>query len=300
MYLCLFILKVGIMKKQIPASELPLQNDRAIYHLNLHPEELADNVILVGDPGRVPMISSMFDTVEIRKQNRELITHTGMYKGKRISVISTGMGTDNIDIVVNELDAVANIDLQTRTVKDSRRTLNLVRIGTSGALNPDTECGTFVASSYGFGIDGVLRFYETGNLIREDMVEAFVRHTGWDKTLPYHYCTPASPELLDRIAHDMAKGITVSAPGFFGPQGREVRARLSFPELNRKIETFNYQGSAITNMEMECSAIYGLGNLLGHHVLTVCLIIANRVTGKFMDSYHEKMEDLGRTVIDRL
>ena len=288
------------MSKQIPASELPLQADGAIYHLNLHPEELADNVILVGDPGRVAMISGMFDTVELRKQNRELITHTGTYKGKRISVISTGMGTDNIDIVLNELDAVANIDLATRTVKETHRTLNLVRIGTSGALRPEIECGTFVASEYGLGIDGVLRFYETGDLIREDLVEAFVRHTGWDRTLPYPYFTSASPELLARIAHDMTKGITTSAPGFFGPQGREVRAKLKYPELNGEIETFNYQGNVITNMEMECSAIYGLGNLLGHNPLTVCLIIANRVTGKFLDSYHDRMETLCHTVLDRI
>ena len=258
------------MTKQIPASELPLQGDGAIYHLNLHPEELADNVILVGDPGRVSMISGMFDTVEMCKQNRELITHTGMYKGKRISVISTGMGTDNIDIVITELDALVNIDLKTLTVKEKSHALNLVRIGTSGALNSNIECGSFVASAYGFGIDGMLRFYDTKNILREDVVEAFVRHTGWDRTLPYPYCTPSSPELLARIAHDMTKGITVSAPGFFGPQGREVRAKLKYPDLNQKIETFDYQGNAITNMEMECSAIYGLGNLLGHHPLTVC------------------------------
>lgn len=288
------------MTKQIPASELPLQNDGAIYHLNLHPEELADNVILVGDPGRVSMLSAMFDTVEVRKQNRELITHTGTYKGKRISVISTGMGTDNIDIVLTELDALVNIDLATRTVKESHHTLNLVRIGTSGALRPEIECGTFVASEYGLGIDGVLRFYETGNLIREDLVEAFVRHTGWDSTLPYPYFTPASPELLARIAHDMTKGVTVSAPGFFGPQGREVRIRVKYPELNKKIESFEYQGNVITNMEMECSALYGLGNILGHHPLTICLTIANRVTGQFLDSYHDRMEMLCRTVLDRI
>ena len=288
------------MTKQIPASELPLQNDGAIYHLNLHPEELADNVILVGDPGRVSMLSAMFDTVEVRKQNRELITHTGTYKEKRISVISTGMGTDNIDIVLTELDAVANIDLATRTLKETHRALNLVRIGTSGALRPDIECGTFVASEYGLGIDGVLRFYDTGNIIREEMVEAFVRHTGWDKTLPYPYCSPASPELLERIGHDMTKGVTVSAPGFFGPQGRQVRAQLKYPELNEKIETFEYQGHVITNMEMECSALYGLGNILGHHPLTICLIIANRVTGQFLDSYHDRMEMLCRTVLDRI
>lgn len=288
------------MKKTIPASELPLQSDGAIYHLNLHPEELADNVVLVGDPGRVAMISGMFDTVEVRKQNRELITHTGTYKGKRISVISTGMGPDNIDIVLNELDAVANIDLATRTLRDGHRALNLVRIGTSGSLNPDIECGGFVASAFGLGIDGVLHYYDTEDLIREDLVEAFVQHTGWSSRLPYPYCMPASPVLLDRVAFDMAKGITISAPGFFGPQGREVRAKLKYPELNRKIETFDFQGNKVTNMEMECSAIYGLGSLLGHHPLTVCLIIANRVTGKFLDSYHDRMEELCHTVLERI
>ena len=288
------------MNKQIPASELPLQSDGAIYHLNLHPEELADNVILVGDPGRVSMISGMFDTVEVKKQNRELITHTGTFKGKRISVISTGMGTDNIDIVLTELDAVANIDLPTRTIKEEHRSLNLVRIGSSGALNPNIECGSFIASEFGFGIDGMLRYYDTRDLIREDLVEAFIRHTGWNKHLPYPYCTAGSPALLERIAHDMQKGITVSAPGFFGPQGREVRAKLMYPELNSLIETFEYQGNTITNMEMECSALYGLGNLLGHHPLTVCLIIANRVTGKFLDSYHDRMEMLCRTVLERI
>jgi len=288
------------MTKRIPASELPLQGDGAIYHLNLHPEELADNVILVGDPGRVSMISGMFDTVEVCKQNRELITHTGMYKGKRISVISTGMGTDNIDIVLTELDALVNVDLKTLTVKEENHALNLVRIGTSGALNSNIECGSFVASAYGLGIDGMLRFYDTQNILREDVVEAFVRHTGWDSTLPYPYCTPSSPELLARIAHDMTKGITISAPGFFGPQGREVRAKLKYPALNQKIETFEYQGTAITNMEMECSAIYGLGNLLGHHPLTVCLIIANRVTGDFLDCYHDKMEELCVQVLERI
>ena len=288
------------MNKQIPASELPLQADGAIYHLNLHPEELADNVILVGDPGRVSMISAMLDTVEVRKQNRELITHTGTFHGKRVSVISTGMGTDNIDIVLTELDALANVDLSTRTVKEEHRALNLVRIGTSGALNPSIECGSFLASAFGLGIDGMLRFYDTHDLIREDLVEAFVRHTGWDNVLPYPYCTPCSPVLLERIAHDMKQGITVSAPGFFGPQGREVRAKLKYPELNGRIETFEYQGNAITNMEMECSALYGLGSLLGHHPLTVCLIIANRVTGKFLDSYHDRMEQLCHTVVERI
>ena len=297
MYVC-NLFKTTTMK--IAASELPQQKDGAIYHLNLHSDELADNIILVGDPGRVQMISNMFDTIEVKKTNRELITHTGLYKGKRISAISTGMGTDNIDIVLNELDAVANIDLATREVKDEHRTLNMVRIGTSGGLQPDIECGTFLASAFGLGIDGVLRFYDSGDWIDERMMEAFVAHTGWSPLLPRPYCTPASQALLDRIGYDMRQGITVSAPGFFGPQGRQVRAPLAFPELNQKIESFQYNGKSITNMEMECSAIYGLGNVLGHNALTVCLIIANRVTGRFLDDYHDKMETLIRTVLDRI
>lgn len=284
---------------KIPASELPRQNDGAIYHLNLHADELADNIILVGDPGRVSMISNMLDTIELKKQNRELITHTGTYKGKRISVISTGMGTDNIDIVLNELDALANVDLETMEIKETHRTLNMVRIGTSGALQPDIECGSFVASALGFGIDGVLQFYNHGDWCDEALVDQFIECTHWHPRLPHPYCTPASPELLQRIGHDMYQGITVSAPGFFGPQGRQVRAPLAFPELNRAIESFQYEGKTITNMEMECSAIYGLGNLLGHNPLTVCLIIANRVTCKFLDSYHDKMEQLCHTVLER-
>lgn len=284
---------------KIPASELPQQNDGAIYHLNLHANELADNILLVGDPGRVSMIASLFDTIEVEKQNRELLTTTGTYKGKRISVISTGMGTDNIDIVLNELDAVANIDLSTREVKSEHRTLNMVRIGTSGALQADIECGSFVASAHGVGIDGVLQFYNYGNINEEDFVDAFMQHTGWNARLPHPYCTPASTELLRRIAFDMIPGVTISAPGFFGPQGRQLRAPLMYPDLNQKIESFRYQDRRITNMEMECSAIYGLGNLLGHNPLTVCLIIANRVTGKFLDNYHDRMLQLCQTVLDR-
>lgn len=283
----------------IPASELPLQSDGAIYHLNLHPEELADNIILVGDPGRVQVFSKLFDTIEVKKMNRELITHTGTYKGKRVSVIATGMGTDNIDIVLNELDAVANIDLKTREVKAEHRTLNLVRVGTSGALNAEIQCGEFVASQFGLGIDGVLQYYDYQNIEETDLVRKFMEFTNWPQNLPQPYCTPANPELLERIAVDMRKGITVSAPGFFGPQGRQIRASIKYPELNRKIEQFAYGNVNVTNMEMECSAIYGLGNLLGHRSLTVCLIIANRVTGQFMDNYHARMQELCQTVMER-
>lgn len=284
---------------KIPASELPLQSDGAIYHMNLHPDELADNVILVGDPGRVPMFSALLDSIEIKKQNRELVTHTGMYKGKRVSILSTGMGTDNIDIVLNELDAVANIDLKTREVKSEHRTLNLVRVGTSGAFQPDIEVGSFVASSEGLGIDGVLQFYDHGNWSDEKLVDSFIQQVDWNERLPRPYCTPASPELLNRVGAGLKHGITVSAPGFFGPQGRQVRAKVMFPEVVNNMEKFNYQGRRITNMEMECSAIYGLSNILGHNALTICLIIANRVTHDFLDSYHDKILELGKLVLDR-
>lgn len=284
---------------KIPASELPLQSDGAIYHMNLHPDELADNVILVGDPGRVPMFSALLDSIEVKKQNRELVTHTGMYKGKHVSILSTGMGTDNIDIVLNELDAVANIDLKTREVKSEHRTLNLVRVGTSGAFQPDIEVGSFVASSEGLGIDGVLQFYDHGNWSDEKLVDSFIQQVDWNERLPRPYCTPASPELLNRVGAGLKHGITVSAPGFFGPQGRQVRAKVMFPEVVNNMEKFNYQGRRITNMEMECSAIYGLSNVLGHNALTICLIIANRVTHDFLDSYHDKILELGKLVLDR-
>lgn len=288
------------MEKEILPSELPVNADGAIYHLNLHYEDIADNVILVGDPARVELLSSMFDTVELRKKNRELITHTGIYCGKRISVISTGMGTDNIDIVVNELDAVANIDLSTRKPRPEHRKLNIVRIGTSGALQPDVEVGEFVASAWGLGIDGVMQYYDYNHLSNEAFVKAFVEHTGWNERLSYPYCIPASQKLLSKIAFDMRQGVTASAPGFYGPQGREVRAKLMFPDLIRKIESFQYEELRITNMEMECSAIFGLGTMLGHEPLTVCLIIANRLTGNFLNNYQDRMKILCKTVLDRI
>lgn len=290
--------KTSIMK--IQASELPRHKDGAIYHLNLHPEELADNVILVGDPGRVPVVARLFDRVETKKHNRELVTITGYYGDKRISAISTGMGTDNIDIVLTELDALANIDLKSMEVKTEHRALNVVRIGTSGALQPDIACGSFVAASDGLGIDSLLQFYDWGDWSEEDLANAFIKHTGWGKNLSKPYCMPADPQMLQRIAFDMHQGITVSAPGFFGPQGRQLRIPLRYPNLNARMESFSFNGKRITNMEMECSAIYGLGNLLGHHTLTVCLIIANRTTGEFLDTYQDQIETLCKTVLDRI
>ena len=285
---------------KIPPSELPLQPNGAIYHIGIHPENLADKVILVGDPGRVPKISEMFDSVEFTNSHRELVTHTGYYKNKRLSVLSTGMGTDNIDIVMTELDALANVDLQKMEAKLDHKTLTLVRIGTCGAIQEDIPVGSYIASKFGFGFDGLLQFYHHNSQDYEELVKHFVDFTGWGERLPYPYCYPADKTLLDTIAFDMVQGITASAPGFFGPQGRAVRAPLAFPNLNEKIEAFNFNSHRITNLEMECSAIYGLGNLLGHKTLTVCLAIANRVTHQFMKDYSKEMEQLITKVLDRI
>ena len=285
---------------KIKASELPLQPNGAIYHLNLHPEELADIIILVGDPKRVENISSRFDSIEVRRQNRELTAHTGLLKNKPISVISTGMGTDNIDIVLTELDALANIDFKTMEVKQEKRTLKMVRIGTCGILQPDIPIESFIASEYSIGLDGLLHFYKHKNVCDEEMTNAFIAHTEWHEQLPYPYAVPADENLLQQIAHDMHRGITASAPGFYGPQGREVRAMLRFPSLNEKIESFEYNQKKILNLEMESSAIYGLGRLLGHKTLTCCLGIANRITKEFSSDYHRAMDKLIDTVVERI
>jgi uridine phosphorylase len=285
---------------KIPSSELPLQPNGAIYHIGIHPENLSDKIILVGDPGRVETISAKFDKVEFTHSHRELTTHTGYYKGKRISVISTGMGTDNIDIVMTELDALANVDLQKMEAKQEQRTLIIVRLGTCGAIQLDIPVGSFIAAKYGFGFDGLLQFYQHNPVDYEDLVAQFVQFTGWGERLPYPYSYPADPVLLKTIAFDMVQGITASAPGFFGPQGRLVRAPLAFPQMNEKIEAFLYQDKRFTNLEMECSAIYGLGNLLGHRTLTVCLAIANRVTHQFLKEYNQQMDILITTVLDRI
>lgn len=284
---------------KIPASELPKQSSGAIYHLNLFPEDIADNIILVGDPGRVSMISQHFDTIDVKKSNRELYTHTGTKNGKRISAISTGMGPDNVEIVMNELDALVNIDLEKMEVKPEHHSLNLVRVGTSGSLDGRYAPGTIVASEYGFGLDGLLQFYDHEGVDEEDVVNAFIEHTGWGEKLPYPYCVKCSDDLMQRIAVDMVKGMTLTAPGFFAPQGRAVRGPLKFPDMNKKIESFEYKGLRCTNMEMECASLYGLSRVLGHNALTCCVLIANRVTGEFLDDYHDLMNQLVAKVVDR-
>lgn len=285
----------------IAASELIINSDGSIFHLHLLPAEIADNIILVGDQDRVEVVSSFFDTIEVKKQNREFKTHTGYYNGKRISVISTGIGTDNIDIVVNELDALVNIDLKTRKIKDEKKTLNIVRIGTSGSLQTDIEVDTPVISVMGIGFDGLLNYYANRNSICNlDIEQAFLKHMDWNKQLTTPYFVNCSQTLLNKIGFDMRQGLTISAPGFYGPQGRVLRLPIQDADINDKITAFSFNNQHITNYEMECSAIYGLSKLLGHNAVTVCCIIANRLKGQYSKDYKPAVKTLIKTVLDRI
>jgi uridine phosphorylase len=285
---------------QIQHSELILNPDGSIYHLNLRPEDIADRIILVGDQDRVPVVSKFFDTIEVEKQNREFRTHTGTYKGRRISVVSTGIGTDNIDIVVNELDALVNIDLEKREIKKEHTVLNFVRIGTSGALQPEIPVDTPVAAAIGCGFDGLLIFYADRNKVSSLTLEkAFLEHMNWNRLLASPYFVEASDYLLKKVAFDMVQGITISAPGFYGPQGRILRLPIVDSEVNNKIEAFSCDGNRIINYEMECSAIYGLSKLLGHNALTICNIIANRRRGEYSSDYKPHMINTIKKVLDR-
>lgn len=290
------------MNQPIPASQLILNSEGAIYHLNLHPDEIADNIILVGDPGRVGEIATFFDKIEVKRQNRELVTRTGYFNGKRITALSTGMGTDNLDIVMNELDALANIDLQTRMPKEEHRSLNLVRLGTCGALQPDIEVGdSYVATRYAIGLDGLIYFYEKHKEVNEiAMRDAFIEQMDYSKDLPLPYAVESSKELFDKLAEGYFQGVTATAPGFYGPQGRTLRMHLTYPENNRKIEAFNYQGWRVCNFEMESSALYGLGKMMGHNCLTICVVVANRVTEKFASDYHPYVRKLVQNTLERL
>lgn len=290
------------MNTAIPESQLVLNNEGTVYHIALHPEELADDVILVGDPGRVDMIASYFDKIEVKRQNRELWSRTGFYKGKRITVLSTGMGTDNLDIVMNELDTLANIDLKTRMPKERHRALNLIRLGTSGALQADIPVeDSYVVTRYAIGLDGLLYFYEKNKEVNETaMRDAFIEHMQYPKELPMPYVVEGSQELFKRLGEGFTPGLTATAPGFYGPQGRTLRMKLAYPENNHRIEAFHYQGWRICNFEMESSALYGLGKMMGHNCLTICAVIANRVSEKFCTDYHPYVEKLVKTTLDRL
>jgi len=287
--------------KQIEASELIINKDGSIFHLHLHPEDIADTIILVGDQDRVEVVSKFFEKIEVKKQNREFRTQTGYFNGKRITVTSTGIGTDNIDIVVNELDALANIDLSGRTIKDVRKSLNFVRIGTSGALQGDIPVDTPVASAMAIGFDGLLNYYANRNQVCNlPMEAAFKKYMDWNGQLTSPYFVEGSSGLLEKVAFDMRKGLTISAPGFYGPQGRVLRLPLQDAEINEKITAFEYQQAKITNYEMECSAIYGLSKLLGHQALTVCNIIANRIRKEYSQDYKITVEKLVLTILERL
>lgn len=287
--------------RKIAASELLLNADGSIYHLNLRPEELADTVILVGDPGRVAMIAKYMTAIEFTKQSREFVSTTGMYKGKRITVLSSGIGTDNIDIVMNELDAVANIDFNTREIKKRKKKLTLVRIGTSGALQPDIPLGSFVLSHISIGCDGLVNWYANrDNVTEKSMEEALVKHMNWDSNLPRPYLVKNSERLIKAFQRKTVKGMTISAPGFFGPQGRVLRLGLAMPDMNKKFESFSAKGYRITNYEMEGSAIAGLAHQLGHDAITVCCIIANRYRKEAITDYHPYIDKLIRLVLDTL
>lgn len=286
----------------IEPSELIINPDGSIFHLHLKPGQIAENIILVGDPGRVKMIAGFMDEVESQTENREFVSVTGWYLSKKITVLSTGIGTDNIDIVVNELDALVNIDLDTRQVKNKHTSLNIIRIGTSGGLQKDIPVNAFLASRKAIGFDGLLNFYVGRNEVADlDFEAALKKALNWNELLPSPYCVESSKVLYDRIIdEDFVDGITISAPGFYGPQGRELRLQIIDKHINDKIEEFRYEDQRITNYEMECSAIYGLSKLLGHHALTVCIIIANRVSKKANEDYKPVMKQLVQKILNRI
>lgn len=289
-------------KKIIPESELIINPDGTVFHLHLHPDQLTDRIILVGDPARVDMVASFFDTRTFEVSAREFHTIGGTYKGKPIMCLSHGIGPDNIDIVINELDALANIDFSTREVRSELRRLDMVRIGTSGALQPELLLGTPVIARKSIGFDGVLNYYAGRNEVADlEFEKALCEHTGWNPLWAKPYIVDADEALVERIGgDDMVRGVTISAVGFYGPQGRELRLPLANPDLNRRIEAFEYKGDKITNYEMESAPLAGLGRLMGHRCMTVCSIIANRFNTEANPNYKEGIRSLIATVLERI
>lgn len=281
------------------ASELVLATDGSLYHIHLDSSTLADKVLLVGDPNRVDMFKDIFEHIEFESHNRELHALTGTYHGTRMTALSTGMGCDNIDIVMTELDAALRME-SGMWKEESNRHLQLVRIGTSGSLQADIDCGSHVASRYAIGLDGLMNYYREWDTPLPDMEHAFDSHMGLGAKVAHPYCVQGSKRLLDQVAFDMHHGITATAPGFYGPQGRTIRLHPSIEDLNEKLASFSWDGTSVTNLEMETSAIFGFSHLLGHEALTVCLIIANRPTGKFLNDYHPQMRKLVGTVVERM
>lgn len=289
-------------KKVIASSELIINPDGSVFHLHLRPEQLTDRIILVGDPGRVDMVASFFDSKDFEVQSREFHTIGGTYQGKPIMCLSHGIGPDNIDIVINELDALANIDFKSREVRDTHRTLHMVRIGTSGALQPELKLGTPVIAEKAIGFDGVLNYYAGRNEVADlDFEHDFCENVGWNPLWAKPYVVNADEHLVDKIGRDdMVRGVTISAVGFYGPQGRELRLPLANPDLNKRIETFRHNGRKVTNYEMESAPLQGLARLMGHKAMTVCSIIANRMQHEATPNYKTAVHDLIGTVLDRI
>lgn len=286
---------------RIPESELIINADGSAFHIHIRPEQLADKVILVGDPGRVEMFVPFFEQIECRNASREFVSITGLCHGKRITVLSTGIGTDNIDIVMTELDALANVDFNTREPKAEHRTLSILRIGTCGAIQPDIPLGSYVFSHISVGCDGLLNWYaDRDSIALADFENAFKKHCGWKEHLPDPYFVRASDKLISKFADCTVKGMTISAPGFYGPQGRVVRLGLAMPDMIQKFESFRYEGWRITNFEMEGSAIAGLAAHLGHDAGTVCCAIANRHLHDANTNYHPQVEGLIKLVLERI
>ena len=285
----------------IASSELILNPDGSVYHLNLLPEHIAEDVIFVGDQDRVEKISQHFDSIEFSTQKREFKTQTGLYKGKRITVISTGIGPDNIDIVMNELDALVNIDLETRKPKEKLTSLNIIRIGTSGSLQADIPVDSFVMGKLGLGLDNMLRSYLIDDISEKETEEAFIKYTLWDLKKGKPYVVACSEKLEKRLeSPQIFKGITGTAPGFYGPQGRILRLNIQDPNLNTKMDSFEYKGIRMSNLEMETSAIYGLGKLLGHHCVSLNAIIANRASGTFSSNSYKAIDELILYTLNKL
>lgn len=286
---------------KIAASELILNPDGSIYHLNILPEDIATTIITVGDPDRVSSVSKYFDTIEVQKGKREFVTHTGTYKGKRLTVISTGIGTDNIDIVFNELDALVNVDLKTRQVKDSHQQLDIIRIGTSGSIQPTIPVDSFLISEYAIGFDSLLHFYQSEHIQYNDIAEAFVKHSNWFEKKSMPYVVKGNQGLIDQLASERTvSGFTATNVGFYGPQSRKIRLAVQDDDLNDKLASFNYEGRQITNLEMETAGIYGLAGLLGHRSISMNAIIANRPLGEFSNTPKQTVDQLIQYTLNKL
>jgi uridine phosphorylase len=288
-------------QNRIPESELVLNPDGSVYHLHLKGSQVADNIILVGDPGRVSQVADFFETVDFKVANREFVTITGRYRDQRFTVLSTGIGTDNIDIVLNELDAAVNIDLESRLPRTERKRLNLVRIGTSGSMHSDIPVDSYVLSAFGLGFDGLIYYYNYQYTeIEKEIMSMLNKHLNWNSNLSTPYLISADAHLAKVLGHDMHPGITATATGFYGPQGRQLRIDLRNKHMHHQFQSFHYRGQRITNFEMETSALYGLGKLLGHRCCTCCAIIANRVSKEYSKDYKPVIDNLIQLVLDRM